>query len=856
LRTLIKTVAVLAVIVAALGFGAYRYAARSLPTLSGTISVKGISAPVEIIRDRDAIPHIFGATKLDALYGLGYVHAQDRLWQMEFQRRIGFGRLSEIFGETTVPQDRFLRTVGFGRAARSAWDHLPEQARTEIDAYVAGVNAFLETRHGSALPPEFSLLGFQPEPWSGPDVIAWVKMMAWDLSANYPFEMLRHDLTARVGAERAAELMRPYPVNGLNILGGPIPGEDINGEPIVDRPSTGSGLGTPHAAAHASGARGMTGSGPEGAHDDNAVGTEWSGAFAAALSGGNPAARDFIAGKGLTEGLGSNNWVVDGTMTASGKPLLANDPHLGTRIPSLWYLAHMTAGDFDVIGSTLPGAPAMAIGRNRYIAWGETNMFADVEDLYRERLDASGKNVEFAGALEPIRTITETINVSGRSPIDVTVRFTRHGPLVSDAINANNQALPVEPKPPVVEPLAFRWTALDDRDDTIVAFLRLNEARNWNDFTAALRPFAVPSQNFVYADVDGHIGYYAPGRIPIRARGDGASPADGWTGEMEWTGWIPFDELPHAYDPPAHFLVTANNRPVPADYPYFIGVDFLEPFRAQRITNLLHSKSGWTPDAFRAMQSDTVSLHATTLVPLLLERARPVDTADVQAVNLLRHWNFDMRGDRAEPAIFEAWFIGLARSLIVDELGRTVTDAYERRFTYVHRFLEGLLTGAGSRWCDDVRTPQQETCDDAVNGALHDAVSTLRLALGDDVQQWRWDAVHHAVFPHALDSVAPLRLLLDRSVPNGGDWSTINVGPTAVDRPFNQTEVPGYRQIVDLSPAHDSRFLDAVGQSGHFLSPHYDDFLDDWQAVRHKPMRMDRAEIERGAIGKLTLMPR
>ena len=267
-------------------------------------------------------------------------------------------------------------------------------------------------------------------------------------------------------------------------------------------------------------------------------------------------------------------------------------------MPSLWYLAHMSAGDFDVIGATLPGAPAVAIGRNRHIAWGETNVAADVEDLYRERLDPTGKLAEFRGALEPLRIIKETIAVSGGDPIELDVRITRHGPLVSDAINANNAASTDDPKPAPLEPLAFRWTALDDADGTVVAFLLLNEARNWEEFTAALRHFVVPSQNFVYADVEGHIGYYLPGRIPIRASGDGSSPAEGWTGEMEWTGWVPFDELPHVYDPPGHFIVTANHRPVPPDYPYHIALEYPNPYRAQRITDRLREGTRLTRRRF------------------------------------------------------------------------------------------------------------------------------------------------------------------------------------------------------------------------------------------------------------------
>ncbi len=828
MRRLLIAVAILVVIVAAVAAGAYLYGRRSLPQVSGTIHVEGLSGPVEIVRDADAIPHIFASAKRDAFFGLGFVHAQDRLWQMEFQRRIGHGMLSEVFGAATVPQDRFLRTVGFGRAARSAWERLPDDARRQIEAYCAGVNAFLAT--DPPLPPEFTLLRFKPAPWTGPDVLVWVKMMAWDLSANYSHELLRRDLLARVGPERTAELMPPYPQDGLSILD----------QPAVEQ-------------SHAAGERTSETRKLPGTSAAN--GESWSNAFARAL-GGHDAVRQQLLGGGRLEALGSNNWVVDGTLTASGKPLLANDPHLGTHVPSTWYLAHMSAGDFDVIGATLPGAPAMAIGRNRHIAWGETNVAADVEDLYRERLDPTGKLVEYRGALEPLRIIKETIAVSGGDPIELDVRITRHGPLVSDAINANNAASTDDPKPAPLEPLAFRWTALDDADGTVVAFLLLNEARNWEEFTAALRHFVVPSQNFVYADVEGHIGYYLPGHIPIRASGDGASPAEGWTGEMEWTGWVPFDELPHAYDPPGHFIVTANHRPVPPDYPHHIALEYPNPYRAQRITDRLREGTRLTVDDFRDIQADTLSLHAKALVPLLIQHARPESDAERRAIEMLRGWDFDADADSAAEPIFQAWFLRLAAALAGDELGPAILDDYRGRFSYTTRFVTNTLTAGGGAWCDDVTTPGPESCEQAITRALREGVADLTERLGADMARWRWDAVHRAVFPHqGLDSIGPLRPLLSRSIPNVGDWSTVNVGTVLVDRPYTQEAVPGYRQIVDLSPANNSRFIDAVGQSGHFLSRHYDDFMTDWRDVRDRKMRMTRAEIDDGALGRLVLTP-
>jgi penicillin amidase len=670
-----------------------------------------------------------------------------------------------------------------------------------------------------------------------------------------------------------AELMPPYATDGLSIVPWRAGGAGAAG------PAGGTGQAGGAAAITSASTASADVAAPESVqsvyppHLPYPPNPPYLPAFDSALAQGDPSVAAFLLDGARSEALGSNNWVVDGTLTASGKPMLANDPHLGTRLPSTWYLAHMTAGDFDVIGATLPGAPAVALGRNRRIAWGATNVAADVEDLYRERLDAAGTRAEFRGTMEPVTVVSETIKVKGADPVRVDVRITRHGPIVSDAINA----MPATrlPKPPPLEPLAFRWTALDAADTTLQSFLKLNEARNWDEFTGALREFVVPSQNFVYADVDGHIGYYAPGHVPLRAGGDGSRPAEGWTGDADWTGWIPFDDLPHLYDPADHFIVTANHRPVAADYRYLLGLEWPEPYRAQRIIDLLESRGSsgsggsgesgesggsrdakFTADDFARMQADTVSLHAKTLLPILLAHARPSTAPDRQALDLLRQWNFDATADSAPTAIFQAWFHELAPALVGDELGPAALASYESRFTFVTRFVVNTLA-TNAAWCDDVRTEKKETCDDTITAALHDAIEDMTRRQGGHLAQWKWGAVHAAVFPHqGLDAVAALRPFLSRRVANGGDWSTVDVGPVAADAPFEQHSVPGYREIIDLSPANDSRFLNDVGESGHVLSTHYDDFLPDWRAVRHRKMRMDRAEIERGAIGRLTLAPR
>jgi penicillin amidase len=823
-RILTRTGLGLLILVGVAVLGGYAYLRGSLPDYDGNAAVAGLDAPIDIVRDADGIPHIFATTRADGLFGLGYVHAQDRLWEMEFQRRIGFGRLSEIFGRVTVSQDRFLRTVGFGRAARAAWDRLPERDKQLINAYVAGINAFITSHRGRRLPPEFTLLRFEPESFAGPDVMVWVKMMAWDLSGNYSSELFRHDLLARVGPEKLAQLMPPYPASGLSVLNDQVP---LAPEDDVSR----RGGAAPHQTSSA-----------------------WP-SFQKMLERGHPLVADLLLGGARQEATGSNNWVVDGTLTATGKPMLANDPHLAAHIPSLWYLAHVSAGDFDMIGATLPGTPAVALGRNKYIAWGATNVAADVQDLYRERIDRSGKFAEFRGVQEPVRFVPETIGVKGGEPVRVDVRVTRHGPIISDAINAMNTAAGAST--PALEPLAFRWTALDDEDLTVSAYMRLNDAHDWNDITSALKDYGTPSQNFVFATTDGHIAYYAPGHIPVRASGDGSKPADGWTGEFEWTGYVPFEQLPHAYDPPSHFIVTANNRPSGAPGAPRIGLEYPNPYRAQRIVDLLRelsAKKKLTPDDFAAIQGDTVSLHARELVPRLLAHVQPSTSIDRTAVEILRTWNDDARGDQAAPAIFEAWFLHLAPAIVGDELG-PLTAGYETRFSSITRFVLASID-ANPDWCDNVTTPVHETCDQAVTAALHAGVEELSDRMGREAARWRWDSVHRAIFPHqGLDSVAALRPILSRSVPNGGDWSTVNVGPVASDARYEQHSVPGYREIVDLSAANDSRFIEAVGPSGHFLSRYYDAFLPDWRAVRYKRMRTSRPEIETGAIGRLRLTP-
>lgn len=818
--------ALAAVVVLAGGGGGYLWLRRSLPQTSGSRQVQGVAAPVTITRDADGVAHIVAQSEADALFGQGYVHAQERLWQMEFQRRVGFGRLSEVLGEATLETDRFLRTLGTGRAAVSAYERLDPPTRALLDAYAAGVNAYLAG--DPPLPIEFTVLGFTPEPWRPTDSLVWAKMMAWDLGGNWSDELLRAALSEQLGPEAAAQLMPTYTPDGPVIVAGP--GGGAVSVPLLPNasPTGGAGLSSQQAAARP----------PAPAAREGVAGGEGQ---ADALSPLLGLSRRLQETTGLGGKLvGSNNWVVAGSRTTTGMPLLADDPHLGARIPSIWYLAHLKGGAIDAIGATLPGIPGVVIGHNGKIAWGVTNTGPDVQDLFIERIDARGR-AEYRGQLEPVTIIPETIVVKGADePVELFVRVTRHGPIISDVTEGTGQAL------------AFRWTALDEEDNTLRAFLGINRAGSWAEFTEALRDYKAPMQNFVYADVAGNIGYYAPGALPIRAGGDGTAPVPGWTGEHDWVGYVPHEELPQAFNPPAGYIATANNRAVGDDYPHLIASSWAAPYRAARIVELIEAKPKLSPDDMAAMHADVTSAQARELLPYLLEVA-PADERGQAAIALLRGWDGTMAGDSAAAAVYQAYYLALPARIFGDELRGLFESDYQTEKDFQAMLIAAILAGRGGPWCDNVNTPAtEEPCGAALALALEDGLATMAALQGsDDPRQWRWDRVHHTVFPHTpFSQVEPLRGLFERRIPNGGDGFTVNVAPIRLTDLYNQYNVPSYRQIIDLAEIGASRFMHTTGQSGNVLSGNYSDYVERWQQVAYLPMRYSGAEGE-----VLTLTP-
>jgi len=772
--------------------GFYFYLRQSLPQTKGEIRLAGLAAPVEILRDRYGIPHIFAASLADASFALGYVHAQDRLWQMEMSRRIASGRLAEIVGAGALETDRFLRTLGVRRSAEANLRTLDAETRQLLDAYAAGVNAFLASE--PVLPPEFWLTGARPEPWTPADSVAWTKMMAWDLGGNWRDELLRMRLAKTLPLARIHQLLPPYP------------GEQV---PVI------ADLKELYSSMEREAVR----------------------------------LAQFVPDN---EGLGSNNWVVSGSRTASGKPLLANDPHLGLTAPPVWYFAQLSAPGVNVIGSTLPGVPGVILGRNERIAWGFTNTGPDVQDLYIEKLDAAGGYLAPEGA-RAFQVIDETIKIKGAESEKLHIRVSRHGPVISDVLRA------AQSEAPRGHVIAFAWTALAEDDRTMQASLKFARAREWDGFLAAARDFQSPQQNIVYADIEGNIGFVAAGRVPVRKPANdlkGMAPAPGWLAKYDWDGYLPFEQLPRSFNPASGALVTANHRITPPGYAHFISSNWDPPYRADRIQQLLDAAPKHTSQSFARIQADVASLAMRELLPKLLA-TRPRSEAARNALALLAKWDGAMAADRAEPLIAWAWWRELTRAIYADELG----DAFRPNWLARAVFMGNVLSGdpAHARWCDDVRTPATETCEEQLALSLDAALADLGKRYGSDQSRWRWGEAHLARHEHRPFGRQPLLArLFDITVPSPGDAYTVNVGRNIMSNdaePFANRHAASLRAIYDLADLEKSLYIHSGGQSGNILSDHYEAFAEAWAKNEYIPMRAERKTLESEPHQLLRLVP-
>ena len=771
--------------------GGYFYARLSLPQIEGEIAVAGLEAPVEVLRDAHGIPHIFARSERDAQFALGFVHAQDRLWQLEMNRRIASGRLAEVLGAAALDTDRFMRTIGIRRVAEANVRHLDAASAKLLGAYAAGVNAFLRSK--PVLPLEFWILRDEPEAWSVVDSAAWGKMLAWELGGNWRSELLRLQLASRLSTSSIEELFAPYPGEALPQL----PNLRELYRTLEKEPTQ--------------------------------------------VSSADPSA-----------GGASNSWVVSGARSASGKPVMANDPHLGLTAPNIWYFAHLHAPGIDAIGATLPGVPGVVIGRNDRIAWGATNTGPDVQDLYLEKLDDKGGYIGPDGP-RPFTVVRESIKVKGGSDTELNVRISRHGPVISDVLA---RALDATPRG---HALALAWTALAEDDVSLGAFLKLPRARNWSEFVDATRSLSVPQQNLTYADVDGNIGFIAPAKIPIRKPGNdlhGLAPAPGWDARYDWAGFISFDELPRSFNPPAAKIVTANHKIVPPGYRHHITYEWDLPFRAQRIDQLLEEVKKHDRASFSRMQADVVSLAARQLLPRMVAiQGRSVEAAEV--LKWLAAWDGTMSAAQAEPLIYTAWSRELARGLYADELGPAFRGEWRPR----PAFLDDVLAdrNGAAHWCDDVRTARVESCDELLGVSLESALGDLRKRYGEDASRWKWGQAHEARLRHRPFSRSSwLRGYFDITVPSDGDGYTINRGDMDFSddaEPYANRHASSMRAIYDLADPQGSLFMMPGGQSGNPLSPHYRDLAAPWARGDYLPMVTDRAKLEAAGVRRLVLKP-
>ena len=836
------------------GIGALAWiTGRAQPQTSGTVQVPGLTGEVTVARDINGIAQITATTPGDLFFAQGYVHASERMWQMEVWRHISAGRLSELFGESQLDTDRFIRTVGWRAAAERDLAAVSPAGRIALDGYAAGVNAWLDTHRGS-LGLAYLVTGTEPEPWTTLDTLTWGKVQAWNLGGNMDAEIFRFLADARLGdPARTDDLFTPR-----------------EGGPVI------TPTGLPGSIGGGAGARSRSDSDPSPALSNDEA-AAWRAVAAAAGNALEIAGLDGGDGLASDHGIGSNNWVVGPARSVTGGALLANDPHLGISMPSIWYINGLhcatvsEACPYDVVGVSFPGVPGVVLGHNARIAWGATNVDPDVQDLVVETPDPAdpARYLGPDGTSLPFTTRTEVIRVSGGDSVTLEVRETVHGPLLNDVDERLTEA-------PL---MALRWTgtlAAAAPDRTFDAVLALDRAADFDEFRAALSMYGAPSQNFIYADVDGHIGYQLPGYIPIRSdpNDHGLRPVNGSNGSGEWTGAIAYDDLPNQFDPPDGMIVTANNAAVDADWPDFIGAEWDPGYRAERIIDLLnaHGDDGLTMDEMGQVQTDTSPLRARDIAAVLAE-GEPATADGATIAARIGEWDGTCTTDSRGCAAYMTWEYRVLRDLFDDDLGDLAREYVGTPYSWVA--LERLLAEPLSPWWDDTTTLVVETADVIVLRALDEAGAELRTALSNP-ERWTWGELHQATFkeqtigqsgigplewyfndgpvavPGAAGAVNNMYYRLSRAYPDPLDP---DFQPLNVTELFSVTNLPSYRLLIDMTDLDGARIVITTGQAGNPFDRHYTDQIDPWRRGDTLPLPFTRGAIDEATVATLTLTP-
>lgn len=794
-----------------------------------TLTLAGLEGPVTVIYDQMGIPHIYADSVHDLFMAQGFVEASHRFWQMDWWRRISGGRLSEVAGDATLGNDVLFRTLNFQAAAERDLEITSEEGIAALDAYTAGVNAYLDGKAPTDVAVEYGFLAqagisLEIDPWQNTDTLRWYKVMSLSLSGNFQDEIFRAEITS-VATEFGANLLIPqYP---------------FDMHPVIVEPGGVEMAGLTTEATYEI---------PENVDYSN---------VAFNIVGGADLDDPYVTPFGNGAGIGSNSWVIAGGMTDSGLPYLANDPHLGIQMPSIWYEVGLHCNEvseacpYNVVGVSFAGSPGVIIGHNDNVAWGFTNVGTDVQDLYVLTINPDNEGQYMLdGEWVDFEIVTETINVAGSDPVEVPVRNSVWGPVISEAIDQTAQIL------------ALRWTALDG-NTTIDSLLAIDRASNWEDFRVAAALFDVPAQNMIYADVEGNIGYQMPGKTPIRSEGHtGRVPVDGSVSTNEWQGFVPFDELPMIFNPDAGYIVTANNSVVGPDYPYYITDDWDYGYRAARIEQMVQSDEDGviTIEEMQAMQGDNYNMKADFLIPAL-QGLTFEDASLAEMVDWLTEWDRQNDADSGEALLFEQYWAELVANTFGDDLGFVPSGGSHYWYVISNMIADPTNLIYGTVW-DDSTTDDRETADVILANSFADAVATVSAEYGDDPAAWRWGDAHVAHFLAAplgqgVDPAfdALLNSLFNAHIGVSGGNSIVNATGWSAGSPFNVGGLPSMRQILIPGDWDSSMRINTVGQSGDPLSRHYEDQLPMWVNIEYHPDWFSREAVEADAEATWELVP-
>ncbi|ASS74690.1 hypothetical protein CIG75_06690 [Tumebacillus algifaecis] len=820
-KILLVSLSVVLLLVLAASGGSYYMVHRALPTIEGEI-ITSVDKPVRIVRDQYGVPHLYAETEKDLFFAQGYVQAQDRMFQLELSRRNIGGNLAEIMGEKMIKLDHFNRTIGFRRAAEEGMSKVNPETMKALQAFADGVNAYLED-HADSLPVEYTMLGFKPEPWTPLDSLSIGKYMAWELGTNMRTELFMGVALPKLDEDKLLSLLYQY---------------DQVHPTIVKQSEMEKAIEV-----------------SEEERPKVALSKETVDSILVAL--------DLADQKALPgEGLGSNNWVISGKKTESGKPLLANDMHLGLSAPSTFYQNHLVLpGKYNVTGAIFPGVPGVIVGHNDKVAWGFTNLAPDVQDLFIEKPNpANPHQFEYDGKWYDAKVIQEEIKVKGQAePVKAEIVISRHGPIITNMLDSyvskdQEPAQTIRTAEEVTQPLALRWTAHDTTDE-ITAMLGFDKANNYKEFEAAMKLFQAPAQNVVYADVEGNIAYHAMGSVPIRAKGDGLSPVPGWTSEYEWTGYIAWDELPHAINPEKGYFASANNKPVDGDYPYHLSYDYDLPYRATRIGQMIEEKDKLNLEDMERMQTDWLNLQAKQHGPVFISALQAADLTETEqkAFEVLKAWlsNPLDEPDLAGPVVYHAMYIKMYTRFFEPHL--TEEFFYHFNRTAMPNYgLEVILRDSNPKWFQGTDDSKEK----AIVDSFKQAVAWMAEEHGKNPDKWKWGKVHTFSLSHPLGSIKPLNLLYNIGpYEYGGSNGTVGMAGFSRGKPFNIVLGAPWRFVVDMNDVNGAKDALTMGASAQLGSDHYQDQTEMWLEGRYKTMHFTSADVEANGERTLILQP-